>query len=66
MLKELGCSYVILGHSERRQFFGETDETVNRRAQAVLKAGLMPIVCVGETLAGARGEPDAGGGRARR
>jgi len=51
MLKELGCAYVILGHSERRQFFGETDETVNKRAQAVLKAGLLPILCVGETLA---------------
>lgn len=50
MLKELGAAYVILGHSERRQYFGETDESVNRRAQAVLKAGLVPIVCVGETL----------------
>ncbi|MBF5041308.1 triose-phosphate isomerase [Aggregicoccus sp. 17bor-14] len=50
MLKELGCAYVIVGHSERRQFFGETDETVNRRSQAVLKAGMLPIVCVGETL----------------
>src|SRR5687768_12484245 len=43
MLKELGCTYVILGHSERRQFFGETDETVNKRAQAVVKNGLTPI-----------------------
>jgi triosephosphate isomerase len=51
MLKDVGCAYVILGHSERRQFFGETDETVNKRAQAVLKAGLVPILCVGETLA---------------
>jgi triosephosphate isomerase len=51
MLKEAGCTYVILGHSERRQLFGETDETVNKRAQAVLKAGLVPILCVGETLA---------------
>ncbi len=51
MLKELGVAYVILGHSERRQYFGETDETVNKRAQAVHKAGLRPIVCVGETLA---------------
>jgi triosephosphate isomerase (TIM) len=50
MLKEIGCQYVIVGHSERRQFFGETDETVNRRAQAVVKAGMTPIVCVGETL----------------
>jgi triosephosphate isomerase len=51
MLKELGCAYVIVGHSERRQFFGETDETVNKRTRAVLKAGMTPIVCVGETLA---------------
>ncbi len=50
MLKEVGCAYVIVGHSERRQYFGETDETVNKRAQAVLKAGMRPIVCVGETL----------------
>ncbi len=51
MLKELGCSYVILGHSERRQLFGETDAGVNRKTAAALKAGLLPIVCVGETLA---------------
>jgi triosephosphate isomerase (TIM) len=51
MLKEKGCRYVIVGHSERRQYFGETDETVNRRARAALAAGLLPIVCVGETLA---------------
>ncbi|MHB8874984.1 MAG: triose-phosphate isomerase [Myxococcaceae bacterium] len=51
MLKEVGCAYCIVGHSERRQYFGETDETVNRRAQAVVKAGMLPIVCVGETLA---------------
>src|SRR5690242_15819114 len=50
MLAEIGCHYVIVGHSERRQFFGETDETVNRRAQAVVKAGMRAIVCVGETL----------------
>ena len=50
MLKGL-CSHVILGHSERRAYFGETDETVNRRVQAALKHGLTPIVCVGETLA---------------
>lgn len=50
MLFDLGCSHVILGHSERRQFFGETDETVNRRLQAAHRAGLRPIVCIGETL----------------
>jgi triosephosphate isomerase len=50
MLKELGCQYVILGHSERRQYFGETDESVNRRTQAALREGLVPIICVGETL----------------
>ncbi|HVP68829.1 MAG TPA: triose-phosphate isomerase [Anaeromyxobacteraceae bacterium] len=50
MLKDAGCGYVLVGHSERRQFFGETDETVNRKARAALAAGLHPIVCVGETL----------------
>ncbi|MEG2204746.1 MAG: triose-phosphate isomerase, partial [Oscillospiraceae bacterium] len=50
MLVELGCEYVILGHSERRQYFGETDETVNRRTKAALEAGLRVILCVGETL----------------
>lgn len=50
MLKELGVSYVILGHSERRQLFGETDAGVNRKTAAVLKAGMLPIICVGETL----------------
>ncbi|MHC1783951.1 MAG: triose-phosphate isomerase [Anaerolineaceae bacterium] len=44
------CKYVILGHSERRTYFGETDETVNRRVKAAVAAGLVPIVCVGETL----------------
>jgi triosephosphate isomerase len=51
MLREAGCTHVIIGHSERRQYFGETDETVNRRLHAALGAGLVPIVCVGETLA---------------
>ena len=51
MLKEAGVEYVIIGHSERRQYFGETDETVNKRLQAALKAGLKPIVCIGESLA---------------
>ena len=50
MLLTCGCEYVILGHSERRQFFGETDETVNRRLKATLHAGLKPIVCLGESL----------------
>ncbi len=50
MLKEVGCDYVIIGHSERRQYFGETDETVNRRIKAALAQGLQVIFCVGETL----------------
>jgi len=50
MLHEAGCSHVIIGHSERRQYFGETNETVNRRLHASLAGGLVPIVCVGETL----------------
>jgi triosephosphate isomerase len=51
MLLDLGCKYVIIGHSERRQYFGETDETVNRKVKQALKKGLLPIMCVGETLA---------------
>ena len=50
MLKEIGAEYVIIGHSERRQYFGETDETVNKRTKAALDAGLIPIMCVGELL----------------
>ena len=50
MLVELGVEYVIIGHSERRQYFGETDATVNARTKAALQAGLKPIICVGETL----------------
>ena len=50
MVKEVGCHYVIIGHSERRQYFGETDETVNRRIKAALGHGLEVIFCIGETL----------------
>ena len=48
MLKALGVKYVIIGHSERRQYFGETGEMVNRKMQAALDHGLLPMVCVGE------------------
>ena len=51
MLTDIGCQGVIIGHSERRQYFCETDESVNRKTKAALAAGLTPIVCVGETLA---------------
>jgi len=57
MLVEAGCTHVIIGHSERRQDHGETDESVNRKIKSVLAAGLTPIVCVGELLA----EREAGG-----
>jgi triosephosphate isomerase len=50
MLRDAGCSHVLIGHSERRQHFGETDETVNRKLRAAFKSGLKPIVCIGETL----------------
>ena len=50
MLLAVGCTHVIIGHSERRQYFGETDDTVNLRLKAALEAGLVPIVCVGEVL----------------
>ncbi len=50
MLVDVGCSHVLIGHSERRQCFGETDDTVHRKVQAALTAGLHPIVCIGETL----------------
>ena len=56
MLLDAGVTYTIIGHSERRQFFGETDETVNRKVRAAIAGGLQAIVCVGETLA----ERDAG------
>jgi triosephosphate isomerase len=51
MLQDIGCGMVIIGHSERRQFFGETDATVNRRLRAILDSTLQPILCIGETLA---------------
>lgn len=50
MLKEIGVEYVVVGHSERREYFGETDETVNKRVKAVLAAGMVPIMCCGESL----------------
>ncbi len=50
MLKDAGCDYVIIGHSERRQFFNETNESVNQKVNAVLSHGLKPIICVGEQL----------------
>lgn len=51
MLKDIGCDYCIIGHSERREHFGETDATVNMKVKAALAAGIKPIICVGETLA---------------
>lgn len=50
MLKSAGCSYVIVGHSERRQYHGETDAVINQKAKKVIAGGLTPIVCIGETL----------------
>ena len=50
MLKEIGCKYCIVGHSERRQYFGETNEFVNRKAKALIAGGITPIICVGESL----------------
>ncbi len=50
MLKDAGCSYVIIGHSERRQYFSETDEMINKKAKAILAGGLIPIICCGESL----------------
>jgi triosephosphate isomerase len=61
MLAKLDVAYVIVGHSERRQIFGETDEWVNRKAKAVLASGMTPIVCCGETLE----EREAGGTESR-
>ena len=51
MLEEIGIKYCIIGHSERRQMFGDTDETVNKKAKRLLKAGITPILCIGETEA---------------
>src|SRR5262249_46501678 len=56
MLVDVGCTYTIIGHSERRQYFAETDETVEKKTRAAAAGGLKPIVCVGETLT----ERDAG------
>ena len=65
MLVDVGCAYVIIGHSERRQYFGETDETVAKKVAAALHAGLRPIVCIGESLAQRQaGETFAGAGAA--
>ncbi|HCU24851.1 MAG TPA: triose-phosphate isomerase, partial [Deltaproteobacteria bacterium] len=50
-LKDVGCEYVLIGHSERRQYFGETDKMVNQKLQAALKNELSPVVCIGENLA---------------
>ena len=50
MVKDAGCEYVIIGHSERRQYFSETDEMINKKAKAILAGGLIPIICCGETL----------------
>ena len=50
MLKDIGAAYVVIGHSERRQYFGETNESVNKKVKAALKVSLLPIMCVGETL----------------
>ena len=63
MLAKLNVAYVIVGHSERRQYFGETDEMVNKKVAAVLDAGMTPIMCVGETLERARGGRDRRRGR---
>ncbi|HMW63803.1 MAG: triose-phosphate isomerase [Candidatus Accumulibacter sp.] len=55
MLKEIGVEYVIIGHSEQRTYFGETDDTVNKKVKKVLALGMSPIICIGETLAERQG-----------
>ena len=50
MAKDAGCDYIIIGHSERRQYFSETDEMINKKAKAIIAGGLIPIICCGETL----------------
>src|SRR5215469_14759427 len=60
MLTDIGCQGVIIGHSERRQYFCETDESVNRKTRAALAAGLTPIICIGETLAEREGNHTQG------
>ena len=50
MLKDINVDYVIIGHSERREYFGETDEMINKKARAILDAGMLPIICCGESL----------------
>ncbi|HCZ13110.1 MAG TPA: triose-phosphate isomerase, partial [Candidatus Accumulibacter sp.] len=55
MLKEIGVEYVIIGHSEQRTYFGETDDTVNKKVKKVLTLGMSPIICIGETLAERQG-----------
>ena len=66
-LADAGCKHVIVGHSERRQLFGELDAAVNRKARAAMRAGLTPIICIGETLAERdAGETLAASGAARR
>ncbi len=56
MLKDIGCSYVIIGHSERRQHYQETSELIQQKAEIALKVGLRPIICIGETLADREGQ----------
>src|SRR5262249_41411004 len=61
MLVDVGCSHVIIGHSERRQYFGETDATVAKKVATALQAGLRPLVCIGESLAQRHAGENLGG-----